>query len=99
MQAVRNETVAVTTASREIASDMESLKSKRSDLVIRNISTNAADIITIALGNVAAVANAGIVLRQQETLAISTDISNPCWQGAIQAICATINGNLSIMEK
>jgi len=98
MKPIRNETVLVSTTSLEVAADLEGLE-KRTDLIIRNTSPNAVDIITLSLGRNAAVANAGIVLRQNEIWMSSTDISNPAWSGAIQAICATINGQLSIMEK
>ena len=98
MKPIRNEIVAVSTTSKEIVADLEGLE-QRMDLIIRNTSPNATDIITLSLGRNAAIANAGIVLRQNEVFLNSTDISNPCWSGAIQSICATATGQLSIMEK
>ena len=62
---VRNEALAVIATSREIAEDLEG-RGGRKNIVIRNNSPNAADIITIALGRNLAVAGSGIVLKQGE---------------------------------
>ena len=98
MIAIRNDTLAVSTTSIEVCADMEG-KPPRSDLIIRNNSPSVLDIITISIGSIKAVAGSGIILKQGEVWMNSTDISNPCWQGQIQAICATVNGVLAIMEK
>lgn len=94
----RNESLAVTATSREIASSMEG-KGGRRNIIVRNNSPNAADIITIVRGSQAAIAGAGIMLRQGEVWYDSTDILSPCWQYEIQAVCATANGVVSITEE
>ena len=72
----------------------------RKQFVIRNTSPNAADIITLSFGPYAAVVDGGLVLHKGDVYTESTvnDPSFDVWQGPIQAICATANGLLSIME-
>lgn len=73
---------------------------ERNGFVLRNTSPNAVDIITIKLGNEKAIANEGIVLRQYDIYSESiVNSKDDIWQGAIQGICATANGKLSIMER
>lgn len=93
----RNATINVSTSSVLIA-EVRTRPARR-DLLVRNISPNAADIISVALGTVQAVANTGIVLQQGESFVFSTDVGNPCPQCQFSAICATANGVLSIMER
>jgi hypothetical protein len=94
----RNESVAVSTTSLEVAGDMEG-KGIRRNIIIRNNSPNAIDIITIVRGSQRAVAGVGIVLKQGEVWYDSTDDKSTCWQYAVQAICATVNGVLAISEE
>lgn len=94
----RNETVAVGTSS-TVISEFRNEQNKRKVIVIRNISADPADIITINFGPQAAVANAGIVLRQYESTSDSSETGYECYQGTITAICATANGSLAIMER
>lgn len=95
---VRNDSVAVGVTSVIIAEVRPSTVPRR-DILIRNISPNAADIITVNLGSVIAVANKGIVIQQGESFSFSTEQSNPCPQCQFSAICATANGVVSIMER
>ena len=94
----RNESVAVSTTSLQLASNMNG-KGGRRNIIIRNTSPNAIDIITITRGRNVAVAGAGIVLNQGEIWYDSTDLNSVCWQYEIQGICATINGTVSISEE
>jgi hypothetical protein len=94
----RNEQLSISTTSQKIAAATFAGQ-PRQEIVLRNTSPNAADIITIKLGNQAAVANEGIVLRQYDAFVQTESQGFHCWQGNIQAICATINGKLSIMER
>lgn len=71
----------------------------RKAIVIRNISPNAADIITINLGLSTATANKGIVLKQYESFSDSSETGYECFQGTINGICATADGVVSIMER
>ena len=95
----RNEIVAVGLTSLELFKGTF-LGQPRKMFAVRNTSPNALDIITLSLGGNAAVANTGIVLRQNDVYMESTvnDPSMDVWQGVIQAICATANGQLSIVE-
>lgn len=94
----RNETVAVTTSS-SIISDKRNDANPRKVILIRNVSLAVADIITVNLGAQQAVANTGIILKQGESFIDSTDSGYTCFQGSLTAICATANGQLSIMER
>lgn len=94
----RNETVAVGTSSTLVATQ-RNRELPRKAIIIRNNSPNPADIITINFGATPAVANAGIVLRQYESISDSTETGYDCWQGTINAICATANGSLSVFER
>jgi len=98
MQYSRNEQVAVIATSAEIAQNLAA-RGGRKAIIIRNISPNAIDIITIALGKDAAVANSGIVLRQNEVWFDANDNGYECWQEQIQIICATANGLVAVMER
>lgn len=93
----RNDTVAVTTANTEIAT-VRALQSPRKVLVIRNISPNATDIISLSFGQVAT-ANVGVVLRQYDVYSESADKGYAPYQGTINAICATATGVLAIQER
>ena len=101
----RNETVAVGTSSVVISNARQTDLNKRKVISVRNMSPNAADIITVNLGNGAAVADNGIVLKQYESFTDSNDgdAENDkgylCWQGSVTAICATATGTVSIFER
>ena len=95
---VRNETVAVGISNVTVAEDRNE-DAPRKVIVIRNISPNATDIITINFGLSQAVANAGIVLRQYESFTDTQDGGYMPFQGHINAICATATGSLAIMER
>jgi hypothetical protein len=95
---VRNDQIAVGLTS-VIVADIRPETLKRRDILFRNTSLAAADIITIALGNQTAIANKGIVLQQGESFSFSTETSNLCPQCQFSAICATANGLLSVMER
>lgn len=95
----RNEKLAVTTATVEIAAPRNAIN-PRKVITIRNTSPNGADVITINLGyEGSVVAGAGIVLQQNEGFTDSSEAGYECWQGTIRAVCATANGVLSIFER
>ena len=95
---IRNDKVAVTTTSTVIVRTRAS-EIIRTAFIIRNTSSNDADIITIALGQEVATSNKGIVLRKNESWSDSSETGYQCHQGQISAVCETANGQLSIMEK
>lgn len=94
----RNDAVAVGTSSVVISSARQA-GAPRKNIVIRNTSANAADIITVNFGATTATANAGIILKQNETATDSSETGYECYQGVITAICATANGTLAIFER
>jgi hypothetical protein len=94
----RNEKVLVGTSSTIISFARQGLQ-PRKNIIIRNISTNALDIITINLGFNQAVADAGVVLKQNESFSDSSETGYDCYQGVISAICDTANGVLAIYER
>ena len=95
---VRNEQVSVTTSSSNIASLGEGT-SRRTAIVLTNVSNNVADVISVALGGKAAVAGEGVILAKGASFTDSDSEGYQCYQGNIQAICATANGLLAIMER
>ena len=94
----RNDSVNVGLASVTI-SEARNEQNPRKVILIRNISPNATDIITVAFGAVSAVANTGVVLRQNESVSDSSDSGYTPYQGTINAICATATGVVAIMER
>jgi sugar (pentulose or hexulose) kinase len=94
----RNEAIAVGTTAVSIAVN-STTDTPRKNFILRNISPNAADIITVWLSNEAAKVNTGIVLRQFESITDATDSGYQCWQGQISAICATATGVLAVFER
>lgn len=86
---------ALVTTSSSTVSDIK----KRKILVLTNTSTNSADIITINLGFTPAIAGAGIVLRPGNSYGEVLDQVFEPYGGSIQAVCATANGVLAIMER
>jgi hypothetical protein len=96
-QPIRNESVAVGLTA-VIISDTRNSTTPRTDILVRNISPNATDIISVSLGQVAQ-NNVGIVLRQYESFTFSTDSGYICPQVSFSAICATATGVLAVMER
>ncbi len=94
----RQESVLIGTSSK-IISEFRHEQEPRRVIVVRNISPNAADVISIAFGLTQAVNDTGIVLRQYESFTETTDAGYQCFQGSITAICATANGKLAILER
>lgn len=97
-EAVRNDAVAVP-ASSTLLTYARNRDNKRKMIMIRNISTNVLDVITINLGLQSATANTGIRLNKDESFVDSTSEGYECFQGEITAICATANGNVMILER
>lgn len=71
----------------------------RKIFILTNTSPNAADIITINLGFTPAVAGSGIILLPGNSYGEVQDQVFIPYGGSIQAICATANGVLAIMER
>jgi len=94
----RNDNVAVIATSNEVLQDSVG-RGGRKAFFFRNTSPNAVDIITLSFGSRAAVANSGVVLRQNDVYAEADDLGFECWQGPVQGICATANGTLAISER
>jgi len=97
-EATRNETLLVGATSTIISEARQGLQ-PRKNIVIRNISPNVADVITLNLGLSLAVADAGIVLKQNESYSDSSETGYDAFQGVITGICATANGKLAIYER
>lgn len=93
-QAVRNETVSVSGTSVPIMSLVPS-GAIRTQFAI--IPLSAGVTVTIAKGDQAAVANAGIVLIQNQPYVEATDGGYICWQGPVQ-IVASGAGSVAVME-
>lgn len=97
-EAARNESVAVGTSSITVSTARQAGLPRKS-ITIRNSSPNSTDIITLNFGATPAVANAGIILRQNDCITDANDGDYKCWQGTITAICATSTGTLAIFER
>jgi len=93
VQTTSNQAASVTTSSSEIL-PVRFGAFRRVQLVITNIS---ATTVTIAKGDATAVANAGILLTQNQSWVESSDAGAQCWQGAIQAIGSAAS-TLAIVE-
>jgi hypothetical protein len=95
----RNATLAVPNTS-TVVSEARNAVNPRKEIIIRNTSTDATMIITVNVGYNVATANAGIVLRQYETIVLDTTSVVQCPQTCITAICAVAGpGQLSIYER
>jgi hypothetical protein len=94
----RNEAITVNTTSTTI-SDARNEANPRKVILLRNNSNDSSKIITVFFGATPAVANAGIVLRQYESVTDSSEAGYQCWQGTVNAICAVVGGSLAIMER
>lgn len=94
----RNEEIAVGTSSIILSEARQGLQ-PRKNIIIRNTSPNAADIITINIGYGIASSGAGIVLKQNESYTDSSETGYTAWQGVITGICATANGTVAVYER
>lgn len=97
-EATRNDTVAVGTTSVTI-SDACPGGNGRKVIVIRNTSDDSSKVITVNFGYGVAVANKGIVLKQNEYITDCNSEGYQCWQGIITAICAASGGQVSVFER
>lgn len=95
---IRNDSISVTTTSIQLSPRRNTFQDMRQEILIRNNSTNVADIITLSLGNTQAIDGAGIVLEKGQAWGGSNDLGI-LWKGAIQCVCKTANGVLSVMER
>lgn len=99
VEATRNESVTVATTSTKIA-DVRSSKIPRKVINIRNISTDAAAVITVVFGFNQAVASNGIVLNQNEAVTDSTESGYECYQGMVTAIVTgAASGTVAVFER
>jgi len=89
----RNDAVAVGTTAVEISPSRE-----RVALFIKNTSTGAHKI-TLVLGSVTPVANAGIVLGAGDVFTDSDSGEYKCWRGQVLAISDLAAGQLSVYER
>jgi len=90
----RNDTVAVDNTSLRVCQP----NSGRSVFVLRNSSAGG-QIITIAQGNVAVVAEKGIVLTPGQAYSETNGEGFQAWKGEIQAIASAAGGVLSVFER
>lgn len=97
-EATRNEQIDVSTSSKMISEARNELN-PRDVITIRNTSAAEADIITVNMGFNQATANNGIVLKMGESFTDTGETGYKAYQGGITAICATVNGKLSIFER
>ena len=94
-QWTRNESVTLAVTSTEIAKEVNAPGLRRTMLAITN--TSAAAVATLAKGNVAAIAGAGIILQPNGTYIESDDNAFRCWQGGVQVIGSVV-GTVSVVE-
>jgi hypothetical protein len=94
-EATRNETVTVGTSS-QVISEARNEVNPRKVINIRNIGTTT---ITVSLGFQAAVNNAGVVLKPNESFSDSQETGYVAYQGGILAISDGAGGSLAIYER
>jgi hypothetical protein len=94
MQGTSSGTFTIGATSVEVAKNHTGIL-KRTQLIITN--TSAAAIATIVKGDVAAVANAGVVLQPNGVYVESTDGGYTCWQGAVQVV-GSAAGSVAVVE-
>jgi len=92
-EASRNTKVTVGTSSQNVL-----VPNKRKVLSLRNSST-AGQVITVHLGEIAAVANEGIVLSPGQAWVENTSEGYKCWDGSVQAISDVAGAILSFFER
>lgn len=89
----RNAQVTVGTSTQNV------LKPKpRKVLSLRNSSTGG-QVITLQIGEIAAVLNEGVVLSPGQAWTENTSEGYECWDGSVQAISTAAGGVLSIFER
>jgi len=94
----RNEQIDITTTS-SVVSEARNDLNVRKVIVLRNTSTNAADIITVNMGFNEATSKNGIILNMGEAFTDTSETGYQAYQGVITAICETANGKLSVYER
>ena len=95
---VRSERLDVNTTSRQIAKSRMA-SNPRTLIQIRNSSPNATDIITLNFGRDKATSLEGVILRQNDVMTDVISEGYIPWQEQINAVCSTINGKISVMER
>lgn len=95
VQYTNNQVVAVTTASVEVLPTCAGRK-RRTGFLITNTTTGS-DVVTIAKGDVAAIAGSGIILSPSLNYAESNSEGFLCWQGAVQVV-STGSHNIAVVE-
>jgi hypothetical protein len=95
----RNETVSVGVTSVLVAKPRNQSPNRRNVILVRNTSTSATAVITIHTGEGAAVANEGIVLKQNESFYEAMDAGFEPFQGAYTAISNEAGAQLSVFER
>ena len=95
---VRNEKVLISTTSKVIAEARNEL-APRKVILIRNISTDINNEITINLGLTTATAETGIILKQGESFSDSSEGGYTAFNGTITAISNNANGAVAILER
>jgi hypothetical protein len=93
-QITQNDTASVSATSSEVLHNVSG-DLVRSMLIITN--TSAAAVVTLAKGDIVAVAGSGIRLSPGGSYIESTDSGFTCWQGAIQAV-SDIAGSLGVCQ-
>jgi len=96
-QITNNETITIGTTSGQVSDDRDLRSTRRNWISLTNTSTGG-QIITLAPGNVAAVALVGLVLSPGSTITLSHDQYSLCWQGPIQGIASGAGAALAITE-
>jgi hypothetical protein len=96
-QTAQNSSVSVGVTSVVVMPARNSPGLERLQLIITN--TSATQTITIALGDLPAVAGAGIRLPPNGVYAESTDNKFDCWQDNINAISDAALGTLAVVER
>jgi len=96
-QFVQNSSATVGLTSVVVMPPRNSSQEERIQLILTNTSTT--QTITVALGDLPAVAGVGIRLPPNGVYAESTDARFECWQGSIQAIADAAAGSLGVVER
>jgi hypothetical protein len=91
----RNDSMAVSATSDQMCNVVQG-GYKRTMVIITN--TSATAVVTVALGDLAAVAGSGIRLPPNGNWWQSSDSGLTCWQGQIQAV-ADAAGTVGIVEQ
>jgi len=97
-QATRNEKQTIGTSS-AIVSNARPSSNERNTIMLRNTSVSDTAVITINVGDGAAVANEGIVLNKNDVWTDSSETGYKCTQSVITAISNEADAQLSIFER